>query len=170
MVRLAFRIVSTAAFALALLLVLPLGAEEKAAPLTPPAAVTLPKTPAGEALAVWLDEINSGDENRLTRYIAATFGPELLSRLPVDALKAFHLQTHAEGGKLTAVRIKAERPEKIMVLAQGEKGKQYDVTLAVQEAAPHLVTALRLVPANPEPPPPQPRPSEPVAPPPTGTR
>lgn len=153
---LVLRTSSTALLTLTLLFGSALAAEEKASP----AAVTLPKTPAGEAFAVWLDEINSGDENRLTRYIASKFGPEMLSRLPLDALKAFHLQTHTEAGKLTVARIKAEQPEKIMVLAQGEKGKLYDVTLAVQATTPHLITALRLVPAAPEPPPA----------PPTGTR
>lgn len=118
-----------------------------AAAAEPPA---LPETPAARAFSDWLTMFNLGDETKVVAFLAERLSPDLLSRLPMEALKAFHVQTYADAGKLQVQAVQESSPERLRVLAKGEKGKELVVTLAVEAAEPHRISALRLVPPSEE--------------------
>ncbi|HRC86630.1 MAG TPA: hypothetical protein PK413_13560 [Thermoanaerobaculia bacterium] len=124
----------------------------------------LPDTLAAKALTDWLVIVNGGDENKIVQFLGSRLSQEFLSRFPMDALKSFHLNILGEYGKLQPESVKASRPEKILVVASGAKGKKAEVTIGVDEAEPHKINVLRVVEAQPEPPP-QPATATPAKPP-----
>jgi hypothetical protein len=135
-------------------------------------ALELPPTPAGKTLGEWLAMTNAGKQELATRFVGERFTPEFLRKLPIDAMAAFHVQLHERAGTLTPQRLLESDDHRIRLLAIGAGGNEggeaggeadgtedeggepsrlWEVTLTVQEEAPHGISQLRVVPA-PEPP------------------
>lgn len=110
----------------------------------------LPDTAAGRAFSDWLAVYNAGDEERARRFIGERFDADFLAQLPLDMMLAFHLQTHERTGALTPRRLLPAGDDELALVADAERGEAMEVRLSVAAEPPHRITALRLVPAEPE--------------------
>lgn len=113
------------------------------------AAAELPDTPAGTAAGDWLVAFNEGGEDAVRSFLAERFTDELLARLPVAALVAFHLQSRELYGTLAPSAVVESEPHRLVLLADGSLGEEAELTVEVEEAEPHRISALRLVGAGP---------------------
>ena len=104
-----------------------------------------PDTVAGRIFGEWLAAYNRGAEREVEEFIGARFSPDFLAQLPVSALVAFHLQSRAATGELTATEIEPAGEHALDALAGGAAGAM-TISLEVEPEPPHRITRLRLVP------------------------
>ena len=102
------------------------------------AAPTVPATPAGTVLTVWLEAFNSGDRARLTNYLEK-YEPERKAAL--DHLLNFREQT----GGFTLIRIEKSEPLHLEALVKERESSHYALlTLDVSSTDPPRVKGLGL--------------------------
>ncbi len=97
---------------------------------------------AGIRLIAQTTIYNSGDQQRLSEYIASNYAPMALEQQPLDArLQA--LQSDLDGiGRLRVRQVMATSDHYVIVLMENERGEGFTyVDLRVEEDYPHLITA-----------------------------
>ena len=97
---------------------------------------------AGIRLIAQTTIYNSGDQQRLSEYIANNYTPMALEQQPLDArLQA--LQSDLDGiGRLRVRQVMATSDHYVIVLMESEQGEGFTyVDLRVEEDYPHLISA-----------------------------
>jgi len=111
-----------------------------------PPSVELPSSPAGKILDEWFRMTNAGEKDLAATFVGERFTAEFLSKLPADAMTAFHLQLHEQAGNFVPHKLLATTDHQLQVLAWGERGAWWEVTLTVEASPPHRIEGLRVVP------------------------
>ncbi|MCP4657081.1 MAG: beta-lactamase family protein [bacterium] len=112
-----------------------------------PQSIELPDSPAGKILDEWFRITNAGEKDLATSFVGERFTVEFLSKLPADAMTAFHLQLHEQAGEFIPHKLLTTTDHELKVLAWGELGVWWEVTLVVEASPPHRIKGLRVVPA-----------------------
>ncbi len=131
----------------ALILAVAGGAQARPPGAAAPQPIELPDSPAGKILDEWFRMANAGEKDRATSFVGERFTVEFLSKLPADAMVAFHLQLHDQAGDFVPHKLLTTADHELKVLAWGELGAWWEVTLAVEAQPPHRIRGLRVVPA-----------------------
>ncbi|HEY3411562.1 MAG TPA: serine hydrolase domain-containing protein [Armatimonadota bacterium] len=108
----------------------------------------LPKTPAGEMLALWLDAVNSGDFETIRRFISESHTAAALATRNARQRAAARVRTWTNTRGLTARRIVASKPHALNALLFGNLAEDWwNVRIEVEPDPPHHVKSLSLSPA-----------------------
>jgi len=100
----------------------------------------LPATPAGQTFAELLAVINSGDEGRLRRFVAARYAAEYLIQHPLDRHVLANLRVFRWTGGLVPDHVEHSEPYHLSVrLHTQHDGRCYRMALTVTPAFPHAI-------------------------------
>ncbi|HWV38789.1 MAG TPA: serine hydrolase [Vulgatibacter sp.] len=122
-----------------------------AAPL-PEAEV--PKTPAGERLAWFLEVLNERGGELTTDEVEAAFAPIFLEQIPASQMVAITRQVSRQVKRLSLASVREASPHSLVAIASSGEAR-LRISVAVAAKAPHRFTGLQIGPARPEHPRPQ---------------
>jgi CubicO group peptidase (beta-lactamase class C family) len=106
---------------------------------------TLPNTPAGNQLRVWLQAFNTGDRKTMRRFIAERYAPSILAQFPADEqiFEAMQLFNATRGLQLR--RIEQSNDTIIAALFEAPLVEEWRrLEIEVAPAAPHQITRTEL--------------------------
>lgn len=109
----------------------------------------LPATPAGQALADYLDVFNAGNEDSLRRYIAEHFSPVGPGGSDINARIKSQLRFYNRSHGLNLYKIEDSKETEVTVLAQMRLTQEWwRITFQVEAQPPHLVAGVMLIPVS----------------------
>ncbi|MDQ3802440.1 MAG: serine hydrolase [Acidobacteriota bacterium] len=76
----------------------------------------LPPTPAGQVARLFLDALNSGDEQRLLGFIRANYSDESLRQTPPEELLAYFGKLYRQSGGIEVGQVSPDSGERFLVL------------------------------------------------------
>jgi CubicO group peptidase (beta-lactamase class C family) len=105
-------------------------------------SVPLPTTPAGTQLAQWLPVFAAGNQEAFRVFIAERYAKPLLDETPADYRAGLAGRTWLDAHAFDVVTIEKSSDTEIVVLARATlTGLWYRITMAVEAAPPHRITA-----------------------------
>lgn len=131
---------SLPAFGLLLLLAFPTCATAADVRGSHVTATTLPRTPGGEGLTAWLAAVNTGDREKIRRFVSERYAPPPSGALPIERIAGRILGLFESTGGLTL--LKAETPSLTSMTAYlraKRTGYCLAVSLSVSAEAPHRI-------------------------------
>ncbi|QJW96369.1 serine hydrolase domain-containing protein [Frigoriglobus tundricola] len=111
----------------------------------PPQTPKLPDSPAGKALALWLEAFNSGKPDTMKEFLKSHLAPSALEKRPFESwVEEYHL-VHDDARGLVLDRVTGASDHEITAEARVRMGLgAFRVRMKVTDAAPHGITEFRL--------------------------
>lgn len=106
--------------------------------------VRLPETEAGRRAAEYVRAFNTGDEERMRRFIAENVSEEDLRQRPVEARLEVYRQMHGRMGTLTPRRLVRASEQEVVVVFEMKGGEWVEIGFIFEPATPHRLRGLRV--------------------------
>ncbi len=110
--------------------------------------VVLPETPAGAALAGWLEVAREGDAEAVAEHWAARMSSDFKEAVPLDQYAGFMTQVSATLRDADVGRVNEESEHELVVYARFA-GTWLQISLSVRATEPHEISGLHVRPGDP---------------------